>query len=210
MILIGTMNLTRTRQTGQFYCPECCGNQGYRLRVRRPFLTVYFIPVVPIGSSQVFVVCDGCRQHWDPSVLSTDKQQHEAIRSEQFREQALRAAILIVLVDGFISAAEIEAVQRVSRDLLDRPLDRDELGEMCSIARENQIPAKNYILSVSRSWNQEQRVVALQAMFLAASAEGKLDAARIDALAQMRDVLELTEREYQSAIESALQQESVE
>ncbi len=209
MILIGTMNLTRTRESGQFYCPECRGTQGYRLRARRPFLTLYFIPVVPIGSPQVFVVCDGCRQHWDSSVLTLDQQQHEAVGEQRFRDEALRAAILVVLADGYMSEAEIEALQQVANGVLNRPTDRDELGEMCSNALANKVSAKNYVMTASRSWSQEQRGVSLQAMFLAASAEGKLEGARIEMLAQMRDILELTEREYQSAIESALSQEQV-
>jgi len=209
MILIGTMNLTRTRESGQFYCPECRTTQGYRLRARRPFLTLYFIPVVPIGTPQVFVVCDGCRQHWDPSVLTVDQEHHDQANEQQFREEALRAAILVVLADGYISEAEIDALQRVANGVLQRPIDRDELGEMCSIAQENKVSAKNYVLTVSRSWNQTQRGVALQAMFLAASAEGKLEGERVAMLAQMRDILELTEREYQSVIEFALEQEQV-
>lgn len=181
--------------------------QGYRLRARRPFLTVYFIPVVPIGSLHLFVVCDGCRQHWDPSVLEQDPQHQQDLREERWREEVLRAAILVVLIDDQITEAEIDALKRISAELLQHPVDREDLGELCSVARENGISAKNYVTTVSRHWNQERRTVALQAMFLAASAEGKLDGARLDALTQMRDTLELTEREYQQAIESALQLE---
>jgi uncharacterized tellurite resistance protein B-like protein len=114
-----------------------------------------------------------------------------------------------VLADGYMSEAEIEALQRVADGVLNRPTDRDELGEMCSNALASKISAKNYVMTASRSWSQEQRAVALQAMFLAASAEGKLEGSRVEMLAQMRDILELTEREYQSAIESALSQEHV-
>ena len=32
MIFIGTVNLTRTRDEGNFLCPACGVSQGYRLR----------------------------------------------------------------------------------------------------------------------------------------------------------------------------------
>lgn len=209
MILIGTINLTRTRETGQFYCPTCCGIQDYRLRARRPFLTLYFIPVVPIGGPELFVHCAGCRVKWDPTVLEMDQKQHEAIQSDQFRDEALRSAVLIVLADGQISNTEIETLQTIASCLFDRDLNRDELGELCSIARQNKIKVHHYVMTVSRRWSDTQKSEALQAMFLAATAEGKMEGLQIKALAEMQGILELTEQEYQLAIESALQWDHV-
>lgn len=209
MILIGTMNLTRTRETGQFYCPTCGCSQEYRLRARRPFLTLYFIPAVPIGGDELFVQCSGCREKWDPSVLEMDQRQHEEILSDQFHEEALRAAVLVVLEDNQINNAEISALQRIANRLFDRRIDREELGELCSIAEQNKIQARNYVLTVSRRWSESQKREALQAMFLAVTAEGKIEAAQIKLLTEMRDLLELTEQEYQTAIETALQWENV-
>lgn len=209
MILVGTMNLTRTRQTGQFYCPTCACNQEYRLRTRRPFLTLYFIPVVPIGAAEWFVVCRGCRDKWDPSVLQMDQRDHEQIQTEQFREEALRSAILVVLEDHHITETEIESLQRIASRLFSRWFDREELGELCSIAQQNKIRARNYVLTVSRRWSQTQKSEALGAMFLAVTAEGKMGEAQLKVMTEMRDLLELTEQEYQSAIEAALQWELV-
>ncbi len=210
MILIGTMNLTRTRETGQFYCPTCRCAQEYRLRSRRPFLTLYFIPVVPIGAAEWFVDCRGCRDKWDPTVLQMDQREHEQVQTEQFQREALRSAVLVVLADDQISGTEVKVLQQIAQQLLGRMVDREELGELCSIAQQNKIRAANYVMTVSRRWSETQKSEALQAMFLAATAEGKLDGAQLQVMTQMRDILELTEQEYQSAIEAALQRELVE
>ena len=209
MILIGTMNLTRTRETGQFYCPTCGSSQEYRLRARRPFLTLYFIPVVPIGATELYVHCAGCRDKWDPTVLQMDQKQHQAIQVDQFRDEALRSAVLVVLEDDQISNSEIATLGRIAFRLFDREMNRDELGELCSIAQQNKINARNYVLTVSRRWSETQKTDALQAMFLAATAEGRMEEPQIKLLSEMRDILEMTEQEYQSAIESALQWEQV-
>ena len=204
MILIGTMNLTRTRDRGNFYCPACRTPQSFRLRARRPFLTLYFVPTVPIGAAEEFVQCDSCRSTWDQSVLSMDRETHEATIESQFLDEAIRASVLVVLADGKISENEIGALQTIANHLLERPIDREELGRLCSIARENKILAKNYVLTTSRGWTQDQRMRALQAMFLAASAEGELDPKQLEILAEMREILELTDLEYEAAIEEAL------
>ena len=209
MILIGTMNITRTRERGEFYCPNCSHSQSYRLRARRPFLTLYFIPTVPVGGVEMFVQCDHCKSTWDPTVLSMDQQVHEYALEEQFRDEALRSAVLVVIADGQITEKEILSLQRISARMLERELDREELGRLCSIAKQNKIEATNYVLTVSHRWSQAQRVLALQAMFMAATADEGLSEPQTKILSKMRDVLQLTDLEYEQAIEQALQWEAV-
>ncbi|MCC9604123.1 zinc-ribbon domain-containing protein [Stieleria sp. JC731] len=201
------MNLTRTRETGQFHCPTCRSNQDYRLRSRRPFLTLYFIPVVPIGGAEQFVVCRGCKEKWDPSVLQTDAKEQADYSLAQFHEEALRSAILVVLHDGYITEPEIDSLIYISNQLLQRPVDREELGELCSIASQNRVLARNYVTTVSRRWSDDQKKTCVQAMFLAATSEGALDDDRAKLLADMKGILKMSEADYQSAVSEALQWE---
>lgn len=209
MILIGTMNLTRTRDRGNFYCPTCAMTQTYRLRARRPWLTLYFIPTVPVGGAELFVHCDQCKSTWDETVLEMDKHSHQQALEEQFLDEAVRSAVLVVIADGEITEHEVVALQLIASRLLDREVDREELGRLCSIAQQNNIEAANYVLTVSRRWSQQQRSQALQAMFLAATAEGEMGQPQMQLLAKMRDILELTNAEYEAVIEEALTWETV-
>jgi uncharacterized tellurite resistance protein B-like protein len=209
MILIGTMNLTRTRDRGSFFCPTCGLNQTYRLRSRRPWLTLYFIPTVPVGGAEFFVQCDHCHSTWDSSVLEMDQQSHEQALEDEFRDQVVRSSVLVVLADGNISENEILGLQKIASRMLERVVDRDELGRLCSIAQQNKIEASNYVLTVSRRWSKEQRARALQAMFLAASAEGDMSKSQLEILAKMREILELSDAEYEATIEESLSWESV-
>lgn len=209
MILIGTMNLTRTRERGDFYCPNCQSTQSYRLRARRPFLTLYFIPTIPVGGAEVFVDCDGCRQNWDVAILQQDRASHEAHMESQFRDEAIRSAVLVVLADGTTSDTEIQALRRIATRLLERDVDREELGHLCSIAKENRIEASNYVMSVSPRWNPSQRSLALQAMFLAATAEAGMGEKQMGVLTEMQEILEMSPMEFESSIESALAWEDV-
>jgi len=204
MILIGTMNLARTKETGSFHCPNCNGTESYRLRAKRTFLTIYFIPTVPVTSAEPYVQCDECRSIWDVNVLEIDRSNPSTIDETQFRDEALRASILTVLIDGRISEVEIETLIQMSGSLLLRPVDREELGELCSIAMSQNIRAEDYVLTSSQRWDEPQRRVALQAMFLAASAEGELSPAKINLLARLREMFALSDSEYEETIEAAL------
>ena len=204
MILIGTMNLTRTRERGDFYCPSCESTRSYRLRARRPFLTLYFIPTIPVGGAELFVDCDGCRENWDVAVLQQDRAHHEEQLEEQFRNEVVRSAVLIVLADGVTTPKEIDALGRIAQRVLQRDVDREELGRLVSIAQENKIKALNYVTSVSKRWSQQQRGHALQAMFLAATAEDGLGEKQMKLLSDMQGILEMTHEEYEGAIEEAL------
>lgn len=206
MILIGTMNLTRTRGRGDFYCPTCNASKTYRLRARRPFLTLYFIPTVPIGAAETFVHCDGCRSSWDETVLHMDQATHEQVREDQFRDEAIRSAVLMTLLDDKITESEIQSLQSIADDLFDRRLDREELGRLSSIARQSGIHASNYVLSVSKRWTMPQRMLALQGIFLASTAgDEELSPKKLATLKTMQHLLELSDAEYQAAIDDALQ-----
>ncbi|WP_246145911.1 TerB family tellurite resistance protein [Rubripirellula lacrimiformis] len=178
--------------------------QTFRLRARRPWLTLYFIPTVPIGGPELFVQCDQCKQTWDPTVMQMDQATHEMAAAEQFVDETIRSAVVVTLIDGSISEAEIAALLDLGSDRLGREFDREELGRLCSIAQQNGIKAANYVLTVSTRWDQGQRVEALQAMFLAASAEGELSDEKLKVLAEMREILNLSDNEYEAAIEATL------
>ncbi len=92
MLLIGSTNLTRTQSTGDFYCPNCAAIRDYRLRARRPFLTIYFIPVVPIGPTEQYVQCMRCGTHSPILALDDDsavtiRGGYETLRTKFLKQQ---------------------------------------------------------------------------------------------------------------------------
>ncbi|MCA9134606.1 MAG: zinc ribbon domain-containing protein, partial [Planctomycetales bacterium] len=70
MILIGTMNWASTRLRGMFTCPSCGDTEKFRLRASRPFLTLYFVPVLPIGGMEEYVQCGRCKTSFETDILA--------------------------------------------------------------------------------------------------------------------------------------------
>ncbi len=209
MILIGTMNITRTRDEGDFHCPTCGSLRHYQLKSRRPFLTLYFIPTVPIGGTEYFVRCTDCKSHWDPAILSPGGPAIggtaiQALQEQQFEDDAFRATVLVMMAGGDVFKDQAETLIRISGRLLPEPISREELGELLSSARRSGITAANYVRSVCPSWTLEQRQFALQAMFVAATSTGELDAAKLQLLASLKQILQLSDQDYEAAIEAAI------
>ncbi len=215
MILIGTMNITRTQGRGDFRCPTCGSIREYALKSRRPFLTLYLIPTVPIGGVEYFIRCSGCGSHWDPAILYANGETHPArgethremheIQEMQFGIEAFRAAVLVVISTGEVTEEQIDILMRIGNRLLPEPITREDLGRVCSSAKQNGISAANYVRSVCPSWTTEQRQFALQAMFVAATSDGELDEPKLRLLASLKEMMDLSDQEYQAAIEAGIQ-----
>lgn len=205
MILIGTMNLTRTQSRGDFYCPTCGSLREYRLRSRRPFLTLYLIPVIPIGPAEQFVQCNSCKSNSPLVALEHDERSFRESQALQFRRDAFQSAAMAATAGGTITQGHIETLLDLGNRLLSEGVDREQLGALCSSIRLNRITPRNYIASVSRAWSAEQRRLALQIIFVAASASGELEPAQLALLSWLREHWGMSEREYQWAIEEAVE-----
>jgi hypothetical protein len=69
IIIWGSRGITSTKETGEFYCPKCDSMEEYRLKQVRPFFTIYFIPLFPIGAATRYVECRCCRGTFREEVL---------------------------------------------------------------------------------------------------------------------------------------------
>jgi uncharacterized tellurite resistance protein B-like protein len=206
MILIGTMNITRTRSEGQFHCPECRANCDYRLRAATPFLTLYFVPVIPIGGAEEFVQCSRCKNRFEKPVLANLPNDVAVAITDQFGDEVLRCMVLVIAEDGHILPREIDAIQDLSQRLLERKVTRDEVLRLVSLTGQTKVKTYNFVRSMAKRWNLEQRKRALQAMFLAASADGGLRDERAAVLKQLMTALNMDETEFRQVISEAVNQ----
>lgn len=69
LIIFGLRVFFRTLGEGVFHCQRCGGDRNYRLRSGRRFITLFFIPVVPLGTVGQHVQCATCRTRYHADVL---------------------------------------------------------------------------------------------------------------------------------------------
>src|SRR5262245_23672385 len=72
IVIWGSRGLTSTLDSGRFYCPRCDGEANYTLKKVRPFFTIYFIPIFPIGAAERYVECGHCRGTFKEEVLDME------------------------------------------------------------------------------------------------------------------------------------------
>lgn len=70
IIIFGTRGVTRKVDTGSFYCPSCQYDAPYTRHKVTRFFTLYFIPVIPLGSLGEYVSCDRCASQYATEILT--------------------------------------------------------------------------------------------------------------------------------------------
>lgn len=99
-IIWGSRGITSTLETGEFYCPRCNRDKlPYSLKSTRPWFTMYFIPLFPIGGTEKYVECQRCGGTFREEVLDYEPPSE----SERF---------LADLYDDLEDGKSVESVRR--------------------------------------------------------------------------------------------------
>lgn len=175
-VLLGLSVCFRTVGEGMFHCPSCGGDRRYRRRAGRRYVSLFFLPVIPLARLGHTVECRTCRTRFNTAVL----RQPTAARMESALPAAARAASCLVLLAGdpTDTAARIRAVD-VVRGYGESAYGHDELAgdlEMPESYQLEEIAATGAQLAVeAKEWFLAQTVrVALAAGPLAAGQRDEL------------------------------------
>ena len=200
MIMIGSTQLTYTKEKGQFHCPTCDRTEPYRLRRKREFLTVYFVPLVPLQLVREFVECDTCRESFDPGVQEQTMEEIREVQRQRTAAQIHRLLVMIVAADGMVTADELDVVRDFSRDHgLPDVTRADLLREVTTEAYED-MDWINHVRSVTRNMSEEDKELLVEQAFLAATAGGGLSDTRQSLLAGLPEASGMTEVRFREII----------
>lgn len=56
-------------EEGEFDCPYCQTTRPYVYKEVRPYVSLYFLPLFPVGGGREFVQCQVCGNVFEPDVL---------------------------------------------------------------------------------------------------------------------------------------------
>lgn len=200
MIVIGTLGIPFTRDKGTFYCPRCRAEVPYRGRHVRRFLTLYFIPLIPLDKMEEYIECLQCKNRFPRETLSYNREQ--AIRT--FHGYVRRALALLAAADAEITPQEIIAFQDLVRRLTGGAPSLDEAnGELLAAKSARQTPSW-YLRTIGAWLTTEEKKTLVQYAFLMATSGGQISEARSTTLAQFPAALGLTEDEFKQFIAEAV------
>ncbi len=69
MIIFGTRARSKVIGEGRFYCPRCEAQRPYVRKRATRYFSLYFVPVIPMGTLGEFVECQTCGTAFEPRVL---------------------------------------------------------------------------------------------------------------------------------------------
>ncbi len=208
MIFIGTMEWASTRMRGTFICPNCDHSENFRLRASRPFLTLYFIPVLPIGALQEYVQCSRCKNAFETAVLSnrmmpspsSSAVENAGQKEVPLEEDLLKTIALMMVEDGHVTEDEIRVARRLYENMVESSLSREQLGIACSQVRLHRLNTLSFLATVAERRTHEEKLLLVQAMFGVAGADGEITPGRLQSLVKAQNVLQLDESEFQMAV----------
>jgi hypothetical protein len=96
LIIWGLRVVYRTLGQGVFFCRRCGGDRQFRHRAGRRFITIFFIPLVPLTRTGEHVQCLACRTRYVTEVLKlpTTVQMQVALMT------GMRAVVAVILRAG--------------------------------------------------------------------------------------------------------------
>ncbi len=126
-IIWGLRVVFHTIAQGVFFCRKCGGDRAYRRRTGRRYITLFFVPLIPLARTGEHVQCTTCKTRYVTQVLRlpTAAQMQEALPA------GMRALVTLMLRAGDPACPEarrraIEAVTGAgAANYDDKALDAD-------------------------------------------------------------------------------------
>jgi hypothetical protein len=112
VIIWGLRVVYHTIAQGTFFCRKCGGDRRYRRRASRRFITVFFIPLIPLKTTGEHVQCTTCKTRYVTEVLRLPT----AAKMQEALPAGMRALVAAMLRAGdpASQAARRKAIEAVA------------------------------------------------------------------------------------------------
>ncbi len=109
----------------------------------------------------------------------------------------------MIVEDDYVTEAEIQMAQRIYQGMLMRELPRTDLERACREVINLRINPMRYIGAAGQGMTYDQKIMAVQAMFAVAGAEGQISPKRLKSLMEAQQQLGLDDSAFQNAVKDA-------
>lgn len=118
MIIFGTRTTNPTAGQGFFNCPRCGPQKPYTHKKAKRWFTLYFIPVIPLGTAGEYVECNACAGTFDMEALHYDPAAEQAEMFDRLRRLAVLAMLHAQRYQPANVAALQAALQGITQDFV--------------------------------------------------------------------------------------------
>ena len=200
MIIFGAKVVTSTQAKGTFYCPGC-DREGveYKQQRCRRFVTLYYLPLIPIKTVAEYIECQVCQNTYQPAVLKASAADHRAFEAE-FQLVIKRVMILMLLADGVVADAELEVIRRIYLRLSDIDISIEDLRLEVEAARQGVSDVLVYLERNAPILNERGKELVIKSAFLVAAADDQFQDKERQLLADIGKTLDLSNAQVQAIL----------
>jgi hypothetical protein len=196
MIIFGTRSMEKVRSTGVFDCPRCGPSRPYHHKSVNRWFTLYFIPVIPLGSIGTYVQCAQCGGTFGEEALSYNAESQR----RQFDTQLRGVLILVMLESGQTDPDEMRAIRGAYQEITNRPLAEGELYNDVRLVREAGIRLGEYAQRVAQGLTFDGKVAVLRAAARVLTARGEPRGDRESVLTQLAEAMQVSPQQLQGIL----------
>ncbi len=192
MIIFGTRGIKSTIKEGQFLCPQCATNKQYKHKKVTKFFTLYFIPLIPLGSAGEFVECQTCKGTFVPRVLNYNPANSRNEFQSQYEKAMRHSMILMMLADGHIDEEEKIIVQKIINKFGHNDITKEDLDKLIQEVQFKKEPVQKYLSKIAPSLNEHAKEIIIKCGLAVASADGHIDNSEIKLIKEMAKAMEMS------------------
>jgi hypothetical protein len=170
MIIWGSRGMNKSLGGGPFHCPRCGPDKFYQEFEVNKWFTLYFIPVIPLGSEGRYIKCRSCAGTFDTRIKNYDPEEANAEFEAKFDSAVARTALLLLSAGGAVSDEALENLSEVLETSCRRIVEVQRLREVLSDMRRSSMTAKNVMASLAPSLSNDGKNLVLN--ILSASVQG--------------------------------------
>lgn len=230
-IIFGTRGVRSTIKEGKFLCPQCQEFTHYKHKKVTQFFTLYFIPLIPLGSKGTYVECQQCRNTFIERVLELSQLQSEQPRVQEAKVvQKIDDAVVIPeqkLVENKPAPVEFQSEkQKAIKKLLilmilaDGKVENSEISAFHRIYKEttglvvNDIykeiedvkvenkSARQYLKEIAHLLNDEGKKEIIKSGMMIAAADGHIDPTELNMISSFGKALGMSHSEIKDIVRS--------
>ena len=176
--MIGLSTTKPVIDTGSFDCPKCHQQRSYQRKLIKNWISIYFIPIIPIGSSGEVLQCTKCKIEF-PEKSAPQSQASDSPTSEDFAEALL---VLVALDRGTPNRKVVAKLQQVLSELREQPVSSETVAALILQGQSTRYSALEYARTTRAGISREDRIRAVVLIDELVRCPGEVHPAGLDLL----------------------------
>jgi uncharacterized tellurite resistance protein B-like protein len=204
MIIFGTRHIRSTVNTGTFYCPSCKQRTPYKHIENREYGHLFFIPLLPLGSSGEYIECQHCGKPFYTDVLQHDPDRQQRQFLLDYQKLVLKSMQLVAAVDSCISDAEIQVICEMYRHICHQELAYEKVKTESERLRylPNEVYAE--VNRLAPSISDQGKEVLIRTLIHVAFGDGDPSSSEYQCISDLAQRLQITEAHFRGIVQTTL------